>query len=221
MRRNEQTQLPRCAPPASAILAGMPRRTRVAFYSTLLALTFAFAACGEPPDKELHQAQGAIDAARAAGAAIYAPDELKAAVDALAHARDAVGERDYRLALNNALDSRERAQNAAKMAADQKAAARSDAERMLSEVTSALTVAKARLDAAVASHQGKALAPSTETVVSSARSAADDAGKLLATQDYLGAKARLEGVAASLTAVSQELAGVEPVSAAHPPHKPR
>ncbi len=199
----------------------MPRRIRVAFYSTMFALMFVVAGCGEPPDKELHQAQGAIDAARAAGAAVYAPDELKAAVDALAHAQDAVGERDYRLALNNALDSRERAQNAAKMAADQKAAARSDAERMLAEVTSALAVAKARLDAAEAGRQGKPLAPSTATVVSSSRAAADDAGKLLATQDYLGAKARLDGVAAALTAVSQELAGIEPASAAHAPRKPR
>ena len=75
-------------------------------------------ACGEPPDKEMHQAQGAIDAARAAGADTYAPDEFKAAVDALARAQDAVAQRDYRLALNNALDSRERAQNAARMGAD-------------------------------------------------------------------------------------------------------
>ena len=64
-------------------------------------------ACGEPPNKELHQAQGAIDAARAAGAAVYAPEELKGAVDALTHAQEAVGQRDYRLALNHALDSRE------------------------------------------------------------------------------------------------------------------
>ena len=199
----------------------MPRRIRVAFYSTLLAFTFAFAGCGEPPDKELHQAQGAIDAARAAGAAVYAPDELKAAVDALAHAQDAVGERDYRLALNNALDSRERAQNAAKQAAEQKAQARSDAEHLLVEVTSALAIAKARLDAAEASHQGKGLAPATEAVLASARSALEDAGKRLATQDYLGAKARLDGVAAALTTVSQQLAGVEPASATRPPHTPR
>ena len=38
-------------------------------------------------------------------------------------------QRDYRLALNHALDSRERAQNAAKQAADGKAAARAEADR--------------------------------------------------------------------------------------------
>ena len=123
----------------------------------LLAIV-SLVACGEPPDKEMHQAQGAIDAARAAGAETYAPDEFKAAVDALTRAQDAVAQRDYRLALNNALDSRERAQNAAKMAADGKAAARSAAERLLADVTSAIAVSAARLQAAEA-----ARAPKTAT----------------------------------------------------------
>ena len=71
-------------------------------------------ACGgEPPDKEMQQAQGAIDAARAAGADQYAHEEFAAAQEALTHANEAVEQRDYRLALNHALDSRERAQNAA------------------------------------------------------------------------------------------------------------
>ena len=43
----------------------------------------AGAACGDPPDKEMQQAQGAIDAARAAGADQYAREEFTAAEDAL------------------------------------------------------------------------------------------------------------------------------------------
>ena len=74
------------------------------------------AACGDPPDKEMQQAQGAIDAARAAGADQYARDEFTAAEDALKRAHEAVDQRDYRQALNNALDARERAQTAAKEA---------------------------------------------------------------------------------------------------------
>src|SRR3954449_13445947 len=89
----------------------------------------AGAACGDPPDKEMQQAQGAIDAARAAGADQYAREEFTAAQEALKHANEAVADRDYRLALNYALDSRERAQNAAAMAADGKATARVDADR--------------------------------------------------------------------------------------------
>jgi len=122
----------------------MPRLAVSCLVACVVALTVG---CGDPPSKELHQAQGAIDAARAAGADSYATDEFSAAVDALARAEAAVAQRDYRLALSQALDSRERAQNAAKLAASQKAAVRSDAERLLAELTSAAALASARLSA--------------------------------------------------------------------------
>src|SRR5215470_14405074 len=88
----------------------------VAVLAALAALTAA--ACGDPPDKEIQQAQGAIDAARAAGADVYAHDEFAAAEQALKNANDAVAQRDYRLALNHALDARDRAKTAATQAAD-------------------------------------------------------------------------------------------------------
>src|SRR5262249_54461881 len=113
----------------------------------LLALSMWCAACAEPPNNEMQQAQGAIDAARAAGADQYAHDEFAAAVDALKRANDAVADRDYRLALDNALDSRERARNAAKQASDQKAADRASAERAMLAATRALATAQSRLQA--------------------------------------------------------------------------
>ena len=50
------------------------------------------------------------------------PTEFAAATTALKNANDAVRQRDYRLALNHALESREQAQNAARDAADTRAA---------------------------------------------------------------------------------------------------
>ena len=91
-------------------------RSRAGLLVVASACLAAAMACAEPPDKEIQQAIGAIDAARAAGAAEYAAEDFTAAQDALTRANDAVELRDYRLALNHALDSRERAQNAAKMA---------------------------------------------------------------------------------------------------------
>ena len=61
-------------------------------------------ACTSPPNKEMDQAQGAIDAARAAGAEQYASTEFAAATTALKSANDAVEQGDYRLALNHAID---------------------------------------------------------------------------------------------------------------------
>ena len=52
--------------------------SRAVRFLRLLPVFVAFvlaAGCGDPPDKELHQAQGAIDAARAAGAEQYAVEE--------------------------------------------------------------------------------------------------------------------------------------------------
>ena len=55
----------------------------------------------------MQQARSAIAVARTTGAETYARDEFTAAQDALAQAERAVRDRDYRLALNRALDSRE------------------------------------------------------------------------------------------------------------------
>ncbi len=169
----------------------------------------------------MHQAQGAIEAARAAGAEQYAADEFKAAVDALDSARSAVAERDYRLALNNALDSRERAQNAAKMAADEKAAARSEAERLLAEVTSAIAVASARLQAADAARAPKTSTEPLRAGLAAARQATEDTGKALATQDYLTAKARLQGVGPALSVLMQQVASTPPKAPAKPARRHR
>jgi hypothetical protein len=166
-------------------------------------------ACGAPPSKELHQAQGAIDAARAAGADAYAREDYDAAVAALARAEQAVSERDYRLALSQALDSRERAQAAAKLAASQKAQVRSEAERMLAQVTSIVAVAADRLSA----DRTKASKPAIDALdgaITSARAALDDAGKALASEDYLEARRRLEGVAVALNAALQALPAPPP-----------
>ena len=103
------------------------------------------ASCAEPPSKEMNQAQGAIDAARAAGADKFAAAEFTAAIDALKRSEEAVAARDYRQALNHALDSRERAQNAAKLAVEGRADARGQAERAIAEVATLLSRAQAQL----------------------------------------------------------------------------
>src|SRR5438105_115336 len=115
--------------------------------TVVLALS-SFACGGNPPEKEIQQASHALEAARAAGADRYAVEEYTAAVDALKNANAAVEQRDYRLALNDALDSRERADNAAKLAVDGKAAARSAAQRALNAANAAVTAADAKIKAA-------------------------------------------------------------------------
>jgi hypothetical protein len=130
----------------------MSRLSRVVIGLLLGSITFVVVACSDPPTKEMNQAQGAIDAARAAGAEQYAPEEYRAAVAALQRSHDAVGQRDYRQALNYALDARERAHDAARSGAEHMAQIRSDAEQTLTALTLATESARTRFTAADAAH---------------------------------------------------------------------
>jgi hypothetical protein len=182
----------------------------------VVALILLTLACAEPPAKEMHQAQGAIDAARAAGAEQYAADELKLAVDGLAKYEDAVAARDYRLALAHALDSRERAQNAAKMAVDGRAKARGDAERELAEAVALVERAEARLrDAEVAKLPRRTLAPIEKAIA--ATSASLQEARAALTQEEYGQVGKLAAAAAEQ--IQAALAGID--GALKPPVKGR
>jgi hypothetical protein len=184
----------------------------------ILTLAFALAAgaCAEPPNKEMHQAQGAIEAARAAGAERYAAAELAAAVKALAQADTAATQRDYRLALNHALDSRERAQSAAREAATGRASARSRAERLLAEVTTALATATGRLEAAQTAKLADDVLAAPRDQIAAVQKAVQEAGTALGREDYLGAAQALEGRA---DAVRAAIASIDAAIAA-PPARP-
>jgi hypothetical protein len=173
----------------------------------LLAVVAALAgaACGDPPEKEIQQAQGAIDAARAAGADQYAHDEFAAAQEALKHANDAVNDRDYRLALNHALDARERAQNAAKQAADGKAAARSDAERTLRDVTSALVEARAKLKAAETAHVSPRILNDARRLMADGDETVQKARAAFAQGDYASVSDTVAGTTTRLLATARDL----------------
>jgi hypothetical protein len=170
--------------------------------------------CGDPPEREIQQAQSAIDSAREAGADTYAHDEFAAAQAALKNANDAVTQRDYRLALNNALDARERALNAAKEATDRKAAARADAERALTTAASALTEARMRVKAAETLRASpRALAEARRAVAAVDQSlqkarAAETHGDYIAANDAAkAAVTRLQAVARDLDAASTPARG--------------
>jgi tetratricopeptide (TPR) repeat protein len=125
----------------------MPR-SRALCRSIPLALLLVCGACAEPPNKELDQAQGAIETARAAGADEFAPEEIRAAADALARAHIAVGQRDYRQALSLALDAKERAREAARTAVERMAQRRSEAGEAINAAERALATAQQRLSPA-------------------------------------------------------------------------
>ena len=166
--------------------------------SLAVAAALMSSACGTPPDKEIQQAQGAIDAAKAVGAEQYAPDEFAAAQAALAHAQDAVAQRDYRLALNHALDSRERAQRAAKEAASQQAVLRSAAERHLGQVTARLDQVEQRLKAAGTTRVPRRDLADARAAITAAQESLQKAGTSIQESNYLVSEEQLSESARNL-----------------------
>ncbi|MEO8482308.1 MAG: hypothetical protein ABI634_08875 [Acidobacteriota bacterium] len=165
------------------------------------------AACSTPPDKERHQAEGAITAAREAGAAEYASADLTSAQSALDKYDAAVAQHDYRLALSLAVEARDTAYHAAKRAADNKAAARSDAERLLADVARLLPVARTRLTAP--SSRGPQLVKLRAAIVD-AESALQESGAAMERQAYQAAIDRLQPVNEALHAELGTTAGPVP-----------
>lgn len=170
-----------------------------------LALSLSIGCGGEPPDKEIQQAQGAIDAARAAGADRYAKDEFEAAQLALTNAHKAVADRDYRLALNHALDGRERAQNAAAQAAEAMATARVAADRAITRAEAAVGAAAAKLESARAAKTPARTLAGPATTIDTAKTGVQEARALFDRGEYLDVPARATAAIATLPAALQEI----------------
>jgi hypothetical protein len=188
----------------------MLRRRAVALL--LLTSPFLVFACGDdPPTKEMQQAQSAIDSARIAGANDYAHDELTAAEQALKHAHEAVDQRDYRLALTSAVDSRERARTAETEASDQKVMVRREAERLLADVTAALTQIQTHLSTAAAARPARPLA-GPRHVVGDVERSVQEARAAFARGEYLTAVKVLKEANAQLAGAEHTLDAPAPPS---------
>ena len=149
-------------------------------------------ACGDdPPTKEIEQAKQAVDSARTAGAARYAADEFTAAEAALKHAQDSVVARDYRQALNDALDARDRAQTAAKNGADKKAALKTDVDRSLHDTALAIVDARAKLRAAETSRRPQRILVPVRKAIADAETHVQEARTAFDHDDYLDAQGLL------------------------------
>ena len=171
----------------------------------LSALLTSAVACGTPPDKELQQAHAAIESARAAGADRFAAEEFAAAQSALARANDAVAQRDYRLALNNALDARERAQNAARAATGRMAAVRKDAESALTAAAAALADAHAKLKSADTRRVPAATLTSARSRIALAEKGVQEARTASGGGDYKTAIDTAAKTTATLRQISRDL----------------
>jgi hypothetical protein len=165
----------------------------------LCALFLLCIACSEPPQKEIDRAQGAVDAARAAGAEQYAAAAFADATSALQQAHDAVAQRDYRLALSRALDAGQRAQESARLAADGQAKARSEAEIAVHTTETALQQLETKLKVAAASRTPESELKSARQGLSDGQRRLQKARSLLAGGKYLEARGELKDTVSQIT----------------------
>ena len=174
-------------------------------------------ACSAPPQKEMDRAQGAIDAARAAGGEQYAAEPFNAATAAMQQSHEAVDQRDYRLALSRAVDAYERAQDAAKLAADGKARARSEAEGAVNSVNVALLQLNARLKAAQTARVAPRDLAGPRHAAADADSTLQKARALLAAGSYQEATSAMKGMHDQIHA---QIDAVEAATAARAARRP-
>jgi hypothetical protein len=184
---------------------------RRCFLGLVITTSCFIAACGDdPPSKEVQQAQQAIEAARTAGADRYAKDEFTASQAALTRAQSAVVARDYRQALNDALDARDRAQTAAKDASDKKAQTKVDADRALHDIALAIVDARAKLRGAEGARRAPRLVAALRRDIAEAEMRVQEARTAFDRGDYLDALELLTAPTAHLHDSARLLDAVAP-----------
>jgi hypothetical protein len=172
---------------------------------SLLACVLLAGCRGEPPNREIRDAQAAIEQARAAGAEQYASEEFAAALTAMKQAEEAVTQRDYRRALDQALDSRERAQTSAKQSADQQRALREQSERALNDVRALLDQTFVRLADAQAARLPRRTLAGLHATIANANTAVQEASDAIASGGSRDVERQLAEAAAQLRAALAEL----------------
>ncbi len=165
----------------------------------------ALSACASPPSKEINQAQGAIDAARAAGAVTYAEGAYQSATTALKLANDSVTQHDYRQALNYALESREHAQTAAREAAENRARIRAEVERTMTEIASLLAHAKVRLADAERARLPRQTLRAAREKLTQVNGAVQKAGAAIQADDYAAVQPALQGLKTQIVNVTASM----------------
>ena len=178
----------------------------VAMLCTITCAVVLSVACSAPPQKEIDRAQQAVDQARAAGAEQYATESFAEATAALQQSHEAVSQRDYRLALSRAVDASDRAQEAARTAADNKAKARTQAEAAVNAINASVMHLQARVKAAEEIRvPPRELAPARDTI-KNADGALQKARALLAAESYTAA---IQAVSGTDAGIRSELRVVE------------
>jgi hypothetical protein len=174
----------------------------------------ALGGCSAPPQKEIDQAQTAVDLARAAGADKYAAEDYAAATSGLQKARTAVEQRDYRQALSYAIDARQRAQTAIRQAGEGKAAGQRTTDALVTDVMTRTNQLQTRLKSADAGRVPPRQLRSPRAAVAEAQKGLQEARTEIGAGNYDKAGQILTSVRRKLDAAIKDVENI-------PRHPPR
>lgn len=166
-------------------------------------------------------AQGALDAARAAGAEQYAPKEMAAATGSLQQAHEAISQRDFRLALTRALDAHDRALEAAKAAAEGQVRARGQTDAAIAAARTAAQFLARRLDSPETARLPKRDVDAARAALKIAQADVQKAGAAVAAADYAAARKAVEGVSGRIAAQMEALDAAATKKPDRPPRRGR
>jgi hypothetical protein len=150
------------------------RSLRCLFVVLLAALLVACARDKEPAEAAIKQAAQAIEQIRGE-ASRYAPDQFKQLEDSLRTAQDSFAKKDYKAALETAIDLGVKAQGVAKAAADKRAELKKSWDDMSAGIPQMMQAIKGRLD--ILAHAKKLLAGMDKDKLAALTSGYDDAMK--------------------------------------------
>ena len=166
--------------------------------------------CSAPPQKEIDQAQAAVDQARTAGADKFAPEEYAAATAGLQKAQAAVDQRDYSQALSFAIDARQRAQNAIRQAAEGKKRAQRAVEALYGEAATRANKLQALLRTAEAGRVKPKELREPRAALAKARKVLQEASAGITLGNYEDASKSLTEVRRKLDAAIHDVESISP-----------
>jgi hypothetical protein len=179
-----------------------------------------FAGCEKAPQVEIDKAKQAVAAAEA-DAAVYAPDQLNAAKNALDGAMAAVKAQDSKL-IRNYTDAKKKLAAAVAAAAEATTAAAANKDKMKGDATAAIAQAKAAIDdckKAAKAQKVKKTAEEMNKVAMAADSAVVKADAALAANDYNMAKSNATAALDKINMAKAEMEKPAPAKAAPAAHK--
>lgn len=193
------------------------------FLTGLLAVVaLGITACAKAPEQAIQAGAAAMDAAKAAGAEIYAPDALQKAQDLLNQAEAEKKTQDEKFVLFRSYKDSEGLYNQAKAefdAASQAAAAgkeqaKADATAAIEGATAAVAAAREALATAPRTKDSKADLDLWANDLTTYEASLAEAGSAMASEDYFGAKAQADSVTAKAGEISAAIqAAIEKVQA--------